>query len=58
MEELLLNKYFKGRGPSPKIYFKEEEVAQITYHIRQSEAGDLKKGGSLEDVNTAEDEFG
>ena len=55
MEELLLNKYFKGRGPSPKIYFKEEEVAQITYHIRQSEAGDLKKGSSLEDVNTAED---
>lgn len=24
MEEALLNKYFKGRGPALKIYFKEE----------------------------------
>lgn len=37
MEELLLNKYFKGKGPSPKIYFNEEEVAEIHYQIKKKE---------------------
>lgn len=46
-----MNKYFKGRGPSTKIYFKEEEVAEIGYYIQKS--GYVLK--DLEEVKTAED---
>lgn len=59
MEELLLNKYFKGRGPSSKIYFQEEEIAEITFYIAHLEHSLSKNGSYLEEANTAEDdEFG
>lgn len=49
----MLNKYFRGRGPSPKIYVKEEEVAEIAYYLKQRQ--ELLKE---EEEGTAEDEFG
>lgn len=53
MEEALLNKYFRGKGPSPKIYFKEEEIAEITYYLKQSPTN--IKNYSNEHENTAEE---
>lgn len=35
MEEVMLNKYFRGKGPSQKIYFKVEEAEEINYYIKQ-----------------------
>lgn len=28
-----MNKYFRGKGPAKKIYFKEEEINEINYYI-------------------------
>ena len=33
MEDLLLNKYFKGKPIKGKIYFKEEKVLEIKYFL-------------------------
>ena len=49
----MLNKYFKGRGPTLKIYFREEQVEEISYSIKQV-ARSPKDGDS---VKTAEDEL-
>jgi hypothetical protein len=36
MEEFLMNKYFRGKGPSKKIYFPEEKIREICYYLKQS----------------------
>ena len=28
-----MNKYFKGKPPGRKIYFKEEEIQAMRYHL-------------------------
>ncbi len=33
MEDLLLNKYFKGKPIKAKIYFKQEKVQEICYFL-------------------------
>ncbi len=33
MEDLLLNKYFKGKAIKAKTYFKEEKVQEICYFL-------------------------
>lgn len=35
VEEFTMNKYFKGKGPSKKIYFREEELEEISYYLHQ-----------------------
>ena len=51
MEEVMLNKYFRGKGPAQKIYFKVEEAEEITYYIHQHT---IYRKDSSEELNTAD----
>ena len=39
VEEVLMNKYFKGKPPSRKIYFKEEDILEMKYFLGQHGRG-------------------
>jgi hypothetical protein len=51
MEEVMLNKYFRGKGPTQKIYFKVEEAEEITYYIHRQT---IYRKDSSEELNTAD----
>lgn len=51
LDEFVMNKYFKGKSPSKKIYFKEEDINEILYYLQMN--GDKKEE---EMVKTAESE--
>lgn len=52
IEEILVNKHFKGSPPLIKLYLKEDRIQEICYYIRSY--GEALK--SKEIIQTAEDE--
>lgn len=55
VEEFTMNKYFKGKGPNKKIYFREEELGEISYYLQQARTARTEESSPTKDE---EEDFG
>lgn len=53
MESFITNKYFKGKNPNRKVYFKEEILQEMQYYLAESAAAGKKEDDF---IRTADDE--